>query len=150
MASPDRDSQAAKKASKNSSRKAAGKKARKRTLETPAAVVKKRFGTKDGLVKEIEKLTAKKDLLAERLGEGGLVRVSNAKLLRLHRLVTEVSGQFGSRASLVDAYLGLVGRANDQPFKKKLLEYTLGRIWDLHGAARKRASRSGKAGNAAK
>ena len=128
MASPEKD-------------KKAGK---KRTVRSPAAVVEERFETKDGLVKEIEKLTAKKDFLGEGLGKGGLIRVSNAKLLRLHRLITDVSTKFGSRAALVDSFLETIGRTKDLPYKERLLKYTLGRLWDLHQAAKRRAAKAGK------
>ena len=153
MASPEKDKKAGKKAGSKAGEKKAEKKEKagsKRVVRTPAVVVNERFETKDGLVKEIEKLTAKKDLLAERLGKGGLIRVSNAKLLRLHGLITDVSAKFGSRAALVDSYLETVGRSKDQPYREKLLKYTLGRIWDMHQAAKRRAARAGRKAAAAK
>jgi hypothetical protein len=109
-----------------------------RKIRTPLAEVKDRFGSKEALVKEIEKLTAKKDLLTDKLSEKGLERVSNTKLLRLHRLVTEVSNQFSDRGAMVDAYLALKGRAKDQPYKEKLMTFPLGRMYDMYRMAQRK------------
>jgi hypothetical protein len=113
-----------------------------RKVRTPVSEVTERFGSKEGLIKEIEKLTAKKDFLADRFSEKGLEHVSNRKLLRLHRLVTEVSNQFPDRAALVDAYLELANRSRDEHYREKLRSYTLGRIYDMYKVAQRRASKS--------
>ena len=110
------------------------------TVRTPLSEVKERFGSKEALIKEIEKLTAKKDLLAEKFSEKGIDHVSNAKLLRLHRLVTDVSDRFSSRAALVDAYLELKHRSKDEPYRQKLMTYTLGRLYDMYRVAQRKAS----------
>jgi len=115
------------------------KSAKVRTIRTPLSEVKERFGSKEALIKEIEKLTAKKDLLAEKFGEKGVEHVSNAKLLRLHRLVSEVSDRFSSRAGLVDAYLELRHRSKDEPYRQKLMTYTLGRLYDMYQVAQRKA-----------
>jgi len=115
------------------------KKGKERKIRTPLVEVKERFGANDALIKEIEKLTAKKDILAEKFAEKGIEHVSNAKLLRLHGLVTEVSKQFSSRAALVDAYLELKHRSKDEPYRQKLMTYTLGRVYDLYHVAQRKA-----------
>ncbi len=115
------------------------KRGKVRQIRTPLSEVKERFGSKDALVKEIEKLTAKKDLLAEKFADKGIDHVSNAKLLRLHRLVTDVSNQFSTRAALVDAYLELKHRSKDEPYKQKLMTYTLGRLYDMYQVAQRKA-----------
>lgn len=119
-------------------------KATKKVL-TPVLEVNERFGSKEDLIKEIQKLTAKKDLLAEKFSEKGLEHVSNAKLLRLHRLITQVSEQFSDRSALVDAYLELVGRSKDQPYREKLQTYTLGRLYDMYQVAQRKTSRGSSA-----
>jgi hypothetical protein len=113
---------------------------KKRSVRTPLVEVKERFGSKEGLIKEIEKLSGKKDLLAERLGDKGIEHVSNSKLLRLHRLLTEVTNQFQGRAALVDAYLELKHRKKDGPYRDKLMTYTLGRLYDMYQVAQRKAS----------
>jgi hypothetical protein len=116
------------------------KKGKVRKVRTPLAEVSERFGSKEGLIKELSKLTAKKDFLAEKFSEKGIDHVSNAKLLRLHRLVTEVSDQFSSRSALVDAYLELKQRTKDEPYREKLMTYTLGRLYDMYQVAQRKAS----------
>ncbi len=115
------------------------KRGKVRAIRTPLSEVKERFGSKDALIKEIEKLTAKKDLLAEKLSDKGIDHVSNAKLLRLHRLVTDVTERFTSRAALVDAYLELKHRSKDEPYRQKLMTYTLGRLYDMYQVAQRKA-----------
>jgi hypothetical protein len=116
------------------------KKGRVRKVRTPLAEVTERFGSKEGLIKELTKLTAKQDFLVEKFSEKGIDHVSNAKLLRLHRLVTEVSDKFSSRAALVDAYLELKHRTRDEPYREKLMTYTLGRLYDMYQVAQRKAS----------
>ena len=116
------------------------KKGQARKIRTPLLEVKERFGSKEALIKEIEKLTARKDLLTEKFAEKGIDHVSNAKLLRLHRLVTDVSERFSSRAALVDAYLELKHRSKDEPYRQKLMTYTLGRLYDMYQAAHRKAA----------
>jgi hypothetical protein len=115
------------------------KKGKVRKVRSPLAEVTERFGSKEALVKEIEKLTSKKDFLVEKFSEKGIERVSNSKLLRLHRLVTEVSDEFANRAALVDAYLELKHRSKDEPYREKLMTYTLGRLYDMYQVAQRKA-----------
>ncbi len=107
---------------------------------SPAAVVKDRFGDKEKLAAAIQSL-ATKDLWLDRVSEGkGLDRVSNAKLLRLHAVLSTAKERFGSRAKLVDAILQLENRAKDGGFKARLEEYPLPRLLDAHKSAEKRAN----------
>jgi len=115
-------------------------KGKERKIRTPFSQVKERFGSKEDLIKEIEKLKGKGDILVEKFSDKGIERVSNAKLLRIHRMLTEVSGQFPNRAALVDAYLELKHRGKDQPYREKLMTYTLGRLVDMYHAARRKAA----------
>lgn len=117
------------------------RKGKVRKIRTPLAEVTDRFGSKEALIKEIEKLTSKKDFLVEKFADKGIEHVSNAKLLRLHGLLTRVSDQFPSRAALVDAYLELRHRSKDEPYRDKLMTYTLGRLYDMYEVARRKASR---------
>ena len=112
-----------------------------RTIRTPLAEVKERFESKENLIKTIGKLTAKNDLLVDRFSEKGLEHVSNAKLLRLHDLVTEVSEQFKNREALVDAYLELRGHGKDEPYKQKVMGYPLGKLYDMYKVARRTSER---------
>jgi hypothetical protein len=107
----------------------------------PSNAVKEQFETKDKLVAAVQKL-ATSDLWLDRVNDTkGLGRVSNAKLLRLHELLTRAGKEFGSRAKLIDAILGLENRAKDQGYKAKLEQYPVPRLLDLHGAAERRKKR---------
>jgi hypothetical protein len=98
--------------------------------KAPLQQVKERFKDKDGLVAAVRDL-AKGDLWVDRLAEDdGLERVSNAKLLRLHKILTDVKGQFGSRKALVDAILKAEGRQKDDGYASRLGAQPLPRLWD--------------------
>jgi hypothetical protein len=110
--------------------------------KTPLSVAKERFTSKDKLVEAVQKL-ATKDLWLDRVNDAkGLARVSNAKLLRLHDILTSVKKDFGSRDKLIDAILTLEKRAKDAGYKARLEAYPLPRLVDLHGAVARRARRA--------
>jgi hypothetical protein len=107
--------------------------------KSPLQQVKDRFGTKEALVKEVRALVDKGDLFVKKFNEAkGLERVSNLKLLRLHRMATEVQEKFGTREKLVTAILEFEGRLKDQDYRKRFEDYTLGRLWDTWRAADRR------------
>jgi hypothetical protein len=113
--------------------------------KTPLSQVKDRFGSKEKLVTAVEEL-ATDELWLDRYNETkGLQSVSNAKLLRLHAVLTEARERFGSRDSLVDAILELEQRSKDEGFRTRLRRYPVARLLDLHRAARLRESRSQRA-----
>jgi hypothetical protein len=104
----------------------------------PSSAVKERFESKEKLVAAVQKL-ATPELWLDRANKAkGLVRVSNAKLLRLHDLLTRAGKEFGSRSKLIESILGLLNRAKDQGYKARLEAYPLPRLLDLHGSASRR------------
>ena len=69
--------------------------------KSPLATVKERFNDKAGLIKAVRDL-ASEALWLDRVNEDkGLDRVSNAKLLHLHEVLSKVKADFGSRDKLV-------------------------------------------------
>ena len=109
--------------------------------KTPLSQVKERFGSKDKLVEAVEDLATDK-LWIDRYSEvKGLQSVSNAKLLRLHDLLTEAKERFGSRAKLIDAIVELEKRSKDEGLRTRLGRYPVPRLLDLHRAATHRAKR---------
>jgi hypothetical protein len=111
-------------------------------MASPLAIVKDKFGDKDKLVAAIEKL-ADGDLWLGRTNERkGLAHVSNAKLLRLHRIFSAVKEKFGTRAKLIDAILELEKRTKDDGFRARLEKHPVPRLFDEYGAAAKRAHAS--------
>jgi hypothetical protein len=108
-------------------------------ITTPQSAMKKQFKTKEQLVDAVQKL-ATKDLWLDRVNEAkGLAKVSNAKLLRLHEILTRVKTEFGSRDKLIGAILGLEKRDKDAGYKTRLQAYPLPRLLDLHQAASRRS-----------
>jgi hypothetical protein len=88
--------------------------------KAPMEMVKARFGTKDKLVAEVMALVEKgKEDKADL--EARLVKASNAKLLHLHDVLTEIKEKYGTPAKLVDTVLKQLNRLKDEDYKKSLL-----------------------------
>ena len=106
--------------------------------------MKEKFGDKSKLVAALDKFVTD-DLWVKRVNEGkGLARVSNAKLLRLVEILTEVQSKFGTRAKLVDAICELEKRGKDEGFKQRLLAYPVPRLYDAYRAASRRVGAAAK------
>ena len=118
-------------------------------MATPLAAVKERFESKDKLVAAVKELMTEElwlpHLSEDRGGKKGIDRVSNAKLLRLHRVLSEVKKEFGSRAKLIDAILEVENRAKDGDYKKHLEHFSAPRLLDLYKSSRRRGGYKGKA-----
>jgi len=100
---------------------------------TPLAEIKERFGSKEKLVKEIKSMFDKGDLFDNLLNpDKGIARVSNAKLLRLHRVGTEIRERFGDRTKLTDDLLRILKREKDEGFRARLEGWGLPRLWDYY------------------
>lgn len=110
--------------------------------KTPLQEVKERFGSKENLVKELKALFDKGDLFQDKLNaDKGLDHVSNDKLLKLHRLATEVKERFNSRANLVLDLMKMMGREKDEGLKARFEKWGLPRLWDYYTTVAKRAPR---------
>jgi hypothetical protein len=109
---------------------------------SPVSVMKEQFQSKEKLVEAVQQL-AGSDLWLDRVNSvKGLARVSNTKLLRLHRILTDAKGRFGSRAKLIDAILELAKRSKDSGYKQRLEAFPLPRLIDLHGSLSRGKSRA--------
>ncbi len=118
-------------------------------MSTPLATVKERFESKAKLIAAVKEL-ATDDLWIDRLssdrgGNKGLEHVSNAKLLRLHDMLSEVKEQFGSRAKLIDALIEMGKRTGDEGYRTHLERYPIARLLDLHRARGKGSASKGSA-----
>ena len=114
-------------------------------MDTPLSVMKERFGDKAKLVAAVEKLAAG-DLWVDRVSGKTLTRVSNAKLLRLHDVLTAAKKEFGTRKKLVSEIATLRSRDKDDGLKARLEAFPLPRLMDEHRSAALRAARAkGKA-----
>ena len=117
-------------------------------MKSPLAIVKEKFGDKAKLVEAVKALTTEDLWLgrtsADRGGDRGLERVSNAKLLRLHAVLTEVKEKFGTRAKLVDEILAAEKRSKDAGLRKRLEAYPVPRLYDLLKTAQKHVKSAAK------
>jgi hypothetical protein len=105
---------------------------------TPLAIVKEKFGDKAKLVEAVEAFVSD-DLWVSRTNKDkGLAHVSNAKLLRLHALFTEVKQRFGTREKLIDSLLELEKRSKDAGLRQRLLTWPVPRLYDAFKSATKR------------
>ena len=117
---------------------------------SPLQAVKDRFGDKEKLVAAVKAL-ATEDLWLPVVNEAkGLDRVSNAKLLRLHDMLSRVKKDFGSRGKLIDSILTLDKRQKDTGLKGRLERLSTPRLVDLHASASRRSKSGEKTKAAAK
>jgi len=120
-------------------------------MATPLAAVKEKFGDKEKLVAELEKISKDDDLWVSRTNANkGLKHVSNAKLMKLHRTFSEVKEKFGTRAKLIDAILDVEKRTKDEGYKTRLTGFPVPRLYDLYKSAAKRAGVGAKEGGGEK
>lgn len=112
--------------------------------KSPLATVKDEFGGKDKLVDKIVGLLGSseeesKDDLRKRL-----LGAANGKLIRLHRLASELK-EAGGRDKLTTSVATELGRAKDKDYVEKLGSYSTGRLLDVLKSARHRNTRQGAA-----
>jgi hypothetical protein len=113
--------------------------------KSPLQQVKDTFETKAKLVEAVKALTTDALWLGRTSAAKGLEHVSNAKLLRLHKVFTSVKDQFGSRDALIGAILDLEKRTKDDGYKARLTTFPVPRLFDMHRSAKKRAAAAAKA-----
>lgn len=122
--------------------------------KSPLAVVKERFGDKSKLVEAVKAFTTDELWLSrtstDRGRTKGLEHVSNAKLLRLHLIFSEVKASFGTRAKLVDALVDVLNRSKDAGFRTRLEQYPIPRLYDLYKSSQKRAKAAAPKADAVK
>lgn len=113
--------------------------------QSPLTKVKAQFKSKDALVKAVQALTTDA-LWLDRLNEDkGLERVSNAKLLHMHSLLTDVKAQFGTRDKLIDAIVEAEGRPKDKDYRASLKGKSTPSLLESHRSATKRAKQKSAA-----
>jgi hypothetical protein len=97
---------------------------------SPLAQVKDRFKDKAGLVAAVREL-ATTDLWVDRVSEDkGWGSISNAKLLHLHDVLSQVKKDYGSRAKLIDAILESEKRSKDEGYRSRLEAWPTPRLLD--------------------
>jgi len=118
-------------------------------MKSPLAIVKEKFGDKTKLVEAVKGLATEELWIgrtsADRGHDRDLSHVSNAKLLRLHTVLSRVKETFGTRAKLIDELLALESRSQDGGLRKRLETYPVPRLYDLYKVTKKRAATAAKA-----
>ena len=109
---------------------------------SPLQTVKDKFKDKTGLISAVKTLMTD-ELWTDRLNaDKGLDSVSNAKLLRLHAVLSEVKTKFGSREKLIDAIGKQAKRIKDGDFKQSLGRLPTPRLLEIFRVGEKRAKRA--------
>ena len=109
---------------------------------SPHTRVSEGFKDKKSLIEAVQKL-ATKDLWIDRLNaDKGLERVSNAKLLRLHAVLSAVKSEHGSRSEMIGAILKLENRAKDEGYQSQLEGFATPALWGRFQAKKKVATAS--------
>jgi hypothetical protein len=107
--------------------------------KSPLATVKERFSDKAGLIKAVRDL-ATEALWLDRLNDDkGLERVSNAKLLHLHDVLSQVKKDFGSRDKLIGEIAKLQKRVKDADYQAGLKKLSTPKLLETFRAATKRS-----------
>jgi hypothetical protein len=105
---------------------------------TPLAQVKSLAGTKKDLVEQVKALATEPYWVSKMKSETSWNRLSNAQLLRLRAVLTDVRARFASRSELVDALATAEGHGKDADWKKGRAAWSLPRLVDALRAAEKR------------
>lgn len=102
----------------------------KQTVPSPLAEVKKRFGSREALIKELVTMLedASPDL------EKGLKKAPNARLLALHTTAKTVKRRFGGRQGLIEAVTKATYPKGTPPaeFAGVVNGYNMKRLYDLY------------------
>ncbi len=114
-------------------------------MQSPLAQVKSLAGSKKDLVEKVRALATDRFWVDRTASANALARLSNAKLLRLHAVLTDASKRFASRAEIIDAIAKAEGHAKDGDYKKSLEKHPLPRLMDMLQSAERRARRAEKA-----
>jgi hypothetical protein len=110
--------------------------------KSPLALVKERFKNKQALIDAVKALATDDLWNGARLNEGkGLPRISNAKLLHLHDVLSHVKKEHGSRKKLIDAIVAAEKRAKDADYRTGLEKKTTPALLDQFRVASKGAKK---------
>ncbi len=120
------------------------------TVAAPLKTALEQFKSKDKLVSAVKAL-ATADLWVDRTNKDkGLAHVSNAKLLRLHNVLSEVKKQFGSRAKLIEQIVAAENRGKDKDYAGRFAEWSTPRLFDYYKSAARRVKAKAAAANPVK
>ena len=105
-------------------------------MATPLHTVKNEFGSKEALVDALMPQLDRGADESEQDFKERLMRVSNRKLLTLHKREQALRSDFGSREKLVDQIIELRSDV-DAGLRDRLLSQSTGRLMSLHAGLSK-------------
>lgn len=112
-------------------------------MATPLQQVKAEFGSKEALVDKLLPMLDKGADEDSAEFKARLIRVSNAKLLRLWNREQTLRDGFGSREALVDKIVELASSGKpDADYRRKLLTLSTGRLLSVHSGLAKAAKKA--------
>jgi hypothetical protein len=107
--------------------------------KSPLTLVKERFKSKQSLIDAVKALATDDLWNGKRLNQDkGLPRISNAKLLHLHDVLSQVKKDHGSRAKLIDAIVSAEKRAKDAEYKTGLEKKGTPQLFEIYRATKRR------------
>jgi hypothetical protein len=119
------------------------------TPNTPLARRTAAFGSKSDLINKVKSLATEDLWISRQNDDKSWAGISNAKLIRLHDILTLVKDKYGSREKLIDALVSAHGRGKDADYKKHFAAWPLPRLLDaLRSAERRNGTKNGDAGAA--
>src|SRR5262249_25104300 len=116
----------------------------------PLARARAGFGSKNDLIEKIKGMATDELWLPRINKDRSWSSISNAKLLRLHAILTDAKQRFGSRDKLIEAIVAAEGRAKDTDYRKHFAPWPLPRLMDaLRSAEHRNKLRAAKAAHGA-
>ncbi len=109
---------------------------------SPLAQAKSLAGSKSDLVEKVKALATEAFWVDRLTSEKSWKHLSNAKLLRLHRVLTEAHKRFTSRAEIIEALAAANGHGRDGDYKKALEKHPLPRLLDALQSAERRQKKA--------
>ncbi|MEZ4406160.1 MAG: hypothetical protein R3A52_06775 [Polyangiales bacterium] len=109
--------------------------------QSPSAAVASLAGSKAELIEKVKGLATESLWLDRTKGDAAWRRMSNAKLVRLHSVLTEASKRFASRAEIIEAIAAAEGHGKDNDYKKSLERHPLPRLLDQLKSSERRAKK---------
>lgn len=108
-------------------------------IKTPKQQLAETFGTRQDLVSKILPMIGGGDA-----DKKALMGTTNAKLIRLYEVASEVSKKFGGKSGLIDAIakLQFAGGSPNAGWREKMTSLSIKRLFDKHrqlGGAQKSA-----------
>lgn len=98
-------------------------------IKTPKQLLAEKFGTRQDLVSKILPMIGGGDA-----DKKALMGTTNAKLMRIYEVASEVSKKFGGKAGLIDAIakLQFPGGAPNAGWREKMTTLSVKRLFDKH------------------